>query len=388
MVRATRLVAQVDHAGRAVSQKFKSKLHDTRIAALLGVALGVAFTICFTTGLLSHLIQHPPSWFNYPSRPAGLYRITQGLHIITGFMAVPLLLAKLWVVSPRLFTWPPVRSVAHLVERISIVPLVAGSLFMLFSGIANVARWYPYDFYFPSAHFTVAWITIGALVAHIGAKITLTRTVLRREPPTHLLTASGNDRRKFIGGVATTSALVALATAGSTVGPLSVISALAQRKPGEGPQGLPVNKSAAAARIRDAALSPDFRLVIDGNVSTPLSLSLADLQGLTQHTAELPITCVEGWSRSASWTGIAVRDLLALAGAGDNVAVTVESLERGSRYRRSQLTNGQAYDRDALLALQLNGDPLHLDHGFPLRLIAPNRPGVLQTKWVTKLIVR
>ena len=31
---------------------------------------------------------------------------------------------------------------------------------------------------------------------------------------------------------------------------------------------------------------------------------------------------------------------------------------------------------------------LHLDHGYPLRLIGPNRPGVLQTKWVTRLVVR
>jgi DMSO/TMAO reductase YedYZ molybdopterin-dependent catalytic subunit len=40
-----------------------------------------------------------------------------------------------------------------------------------------------------------------------------------------------------------------------------------------------------------------------------------------------------------------------------------------------------------LLALQLDGEPLHPDHGYPLRLIAPNRPGVLQTKWVTRLVV-
>jgi hypothetical protein len=388
MVRPTRLLARVDRAGRTTAQRFTSTLHDTRIAALLGMALGVAFTTCFATGLLSHLIQHPPSWFEYPSRPAGLYRITQGLHVITGFVSVPLLLAKLWVVSPRLFSWPPVRNLAHLVERISIVPLVAGSLFMLFSGIANVARWYPYDFYFPSAHFTVAWITIGALVAHIGAKITLTRDVLRRSPPPQLVTASRLDRRTFIGGVAATSGLVALATAGATVGPLSRVSVLAQRRPGEGPQGLPVNKSAAAARISATAQSPDYRLVVEGNVRTALSLTLADLQAMTQHTADLPITCVEGWSRSVTWTGVPMRDLLELAGAPGDAAVTVESLERSSRYRRSKLTNGQAHDRDALLALQLNGEPLHLDHGFPVRLIAPNRPGVLQTKWVTKVIVR
>jgi DMSO/TMAO reductase YedYZ molybdopterin-dependent catalytic subunit len=45
-------------------------------------------------------------------------------------------------------------------------------------------------------------------------------------------------------------------------------------------------------------------------------------------------------------------------------------------------------DRDTLLALELNGEPLHPDHGYPVRLIAPNRPGVLQTKWLTRVRVR
>jgi hypothetical protein len=65
------------------------------------------------TGLLSHGIQHPPAWFWWPSRPVNLYRLTQGVHGATGLVAVPLLLAKLWVVYPKLFTWPPARDLAH-----------------------------------------------------------------------------------------------------------------------------------------------------------------------------------------------------------------------------------------------------------------------------------
>ena len=41
----------------------------------------------------------------------------------------------------------------------------------------------------------------------------------------------------------------------------------------------------------------------------------------------------------------------------------------------------------ALLATHLNGERLNLDHGYPLRLIAPNRPGVLQTKWLHRMEV-
>jgi DMSO/TMAO reductase YedYZ molybdopterin-dependent catalytic subunit len=47
-----------------------------------------------------------------------------------------------------------------------------------------------------------------------------------------------------------------------------------------------------------------------------------------------------------------------------------------------------AADPQALLALTLAGEPLSLDHGFPCRIIAPNRPGALQTKWVNRLEVQ
>jgi DMSO/TMAO reductase YedYZ molybdopterin-dependent catalytic subunit len=50
---------------------------------------------------------------------------------------------------------------------------------------------------------------------------------------------------------------------------------------------------------------------------------------------------------------------------------------------------GHEHARDplTLLALRLNGEELSPDHGYPVRLIAPNRPGVLQTKWVGQLEV-
>jgi DMSO/TMAO reductase YedYZ molybdopterin-dependent catalytic subunit len=84
---------------------------------------------------------------------------------------------------------------------------------------------------------------------------------------------------------------------------------------------------------------------------------------------------------------VRVRDLLAMAGAGAGRTVVVESLEPNGAYRTSTLNADQAADHDTLLATHLDGQPLALDHGFPCRLIAPNRPGVLQTKWVTKVTV-
>jgi DMSO/TMAO reductase YedYZ molybdopterin-dependent catalytic subunit len=84
---------------------------------------------------------------------------------------------------------------------------------------------------------------------------------------------------------------------------------------------------------------------------------------------------------------VRVRDLLALAGAPAGARARVDSLERTGLYASSLLGRAHAGDADTLLALELNGEPLALDHGYPLRLIAPNRPGVLQTKWVHRLEV-
>ena len=77
-----------------------------------------------------------------------------------------------------------------------------------------------------------------------------------------------------------------------------------------------------------------------------------------------------------------------MAGAADGAEVTVHSLQQRRSYATSELNHLHASDPDTLLALEVNDEPLHLDHGYPLRLIGPNRPGVMQTKWVARLEVR
>ena len=237
---------------RWVERRPKSRLHEPRVAALLGIALGVAFVLCFGTGVLSHLIQQPPAWFHWPSRPAGFYRISQGIHVTAGFVTIPLLLAKLWIVYPKLFEWPPVTSVVHALERLSLLPLIGGGLFMVVSGTFNVARWYPWGFFFPLAHYWVGWITIGSLAIHLGAKWTIVREQTGRG---HLTDDLEPDRRRFVAGVAATGATVFLAVAGNTIGPLSALAVLAQRRPGTGPQGLPVT-SRREARASSTERSP------------------------------------------------------------------------------------------------------------------------------------
>jgi hypothetical protein len=380
---------------------FTSSLRDERNAAILGVALGVTFTVCFVTGVLSHLIQDPPSWFQWPSRPAGLYRVTQGVHVASGLASIPLLLAKLWVVFPKLFAWPPFTSVAHLIERLAIFPLVAGGVFELFTGLADTHIWYPWPFNFRAAHYWVAWITIGALIVHLGAKWATTRSALftrdvpdaylsdaQRRSDTHREGTSAFDRRTFLATVFGAAGAVTVFTVGQTVAPLRKLALLAPRRPDTGPQGFPVNRTAATAGVVQSARDPGYRLTVNGKVRRNLVFTRDELRALPQHEATLPISCVEGWSTTQRWRGVRVRDLLDRAGADSGAEVRVHSLQRRRAYRFSDLNPWHAHDPDTLLALEVNGEPLDLDHGYPLRLIGPNRPGVMQTKWVTRLAVR
>jgi DMSO/TMAO reductase YedYZ molybdopterin-dependent catalytic subunit len=145
-----------------------------------------------------------------------------------------------------------------------------------------------------------------------------------------------------------------------------------------------VNRTAAAAGVGRVA-DEEYRLVVAG--PRPFTLTLDELRALPQHEAELPIACVEGWSKSACWSGVRVADLLERAGAPAHARVRVVSLQLKGGYRVSELGHEHARDPLTLLALRLNGEELDPDHGYPVRLIAPDRPGVLQTKWVGRLEV-
>lgn len=364
---------------------FRGAAHDERVTSRVGLWLGVSFAVCFATGLISHGIQHPPGWFEWPSRPVSLYRITQGLHVISGVAAIPLLLAKLWSVFPKLFARPAVRSLPHALERGSILVLAGSAFFLLASGIFNVAQNYPWRFYFPAAHYAAAWVAIGSILVHVAVKLPVIRRALAKSARTAEPDSPGLSRRGFLRTTTLATGVAVVATAGATVPLLRNVSVLSWRS-GRGPQGLPVNRTAAAAGVAEAIRDPEWTLEVMTGRGVR-RLSLADLTGLPQTTAELPIACVEGWSQSATWSGVALPDLLRAVGAEPGAEVRVQSLERGSPYASSTLPGEFTLDGLTLLALRLNGEPLDPDHGYPCRIIAPNRPGVLQTKWVSTLEV-
>ncbi|WP_233712334.1 molybdopterin-dependent oxidoreductase [Kribbella turkmenica] len=353
---------------------------------VLGRWLGVAVVVCFLTGLFSHFQQSAPGWVYLPSRPASLYRVTQGLHVLSGIVAVPLLLAKLWTVYPKLFAkppWPPSRqAVAMVLERLSILVLVSALALELFLGFLNTLQWYPWPFPFRQTHYALAWIIVGALLVHLAVKLPLIVAHWRRTPPP-VPETGGLSRRGLFRTVAGAGALVGIASVGQSVPALGPVAVLAPRTPGIGPQGLPVNRTAGDAGV--GMVGADWRFTISG--PERLTFTLDELRALPQSRSDLPIACVEGWSQGARWEGVRIRDLLALCGAPDASRVRVVSMENDGFYATSELPPQFAADPLTLLALRLNGTDLDLDHGFPARIIAPNRPGVLQTKWVDHLEV-
>ncbi len=377
-------------------EHFTSRLHSPAVSARVGLWLGVAFGLCFVTGLISHWAQEPQPRIGFPASPYWGYRLNQGLHVTSGFAAVPLLLVKLWSVYPLLFTRPPSPKpvgpvVREVLERLSIGVLVAAAIFQLATGIPNQAQWYTFPFPFRSVHYAVAWVAIGALVLHVAVKLPVIRQALGDD-----LDSTDQDRPEAtregalsrrglltVAAVAGTGAV--LATAGGTVPWLRRVSVLAARS-GEGPQGVPINISAAQAKVEQTARAADYTLtVVHG--AAERTFTRADLLRMSQHTEDLPIACVEGWSATGRWTGPRMADVLTSVDAPTDADVSVVSLQERGAFAKSILPAQFVQDSRTLLALKLSGQDLTLDHGYPARVIAPNRPGVLQTKWVTRIEV-
>jgi DMSO/TMAO reductase YedYZ molybdopterin-dependent catalytic subunit len=165
---------------------WRSSLRGPWLTAVLGLVLLIGLPIVIVTGLLSNDAYQPGLGgnalgrdvggpldvylFGWPTHPSWLYAFTQGLHVTLGLALVPVLLAKLWSVIPRLFEWPPVRNPAHALERLSLALLVGAALFEFATGIINIQYWYAFPFFFPQAHYYGAWVFTAAFLAHVTLK--------------------------------------------------------------------------------------------------------------------------------------------------------------------------------------------------------------------------
>ncbi|GFG52525.1 hypothetical protein MAGR_39660 [Mycolicibacterium agri] len=393
---------------------------------MLGSVLLVALPIVIITGLLSYIAYGPQfgqaipgdvGWlklptFDWPTEPAWIYRLNQGVHVGLGLVLIPVVLAKLWSVIPRLFAWPPARSIAQLLERISLVMLVGGILFEIITGVLNIQYDYIFGFSFYTAHYYGAWVFIAGFLAHIAIKLPRMwaglrsmsmREVLRTnrtdtlpEPyePDGLVAADPTpptvSRRGALALVGGGALFIAAITAGQTIGGVTRKAAILLprgRTRGDGPNDFQVNRTAWAAGIRPEATGPQWRVTLSGGPSA-VTLDRAALAAMPQHTARLPIACVEGWSTTETWSGVRLRDLAELAGVSNPASAFVRSVERFGAFNRATLQANQVLHPDSLLALGVNGADLSPDHGYPARIIVPGLPGVHNTKWVASIEFR
>ncbi len=237
---------------------FTSRLRSPAVAARVGLWLGICFVVCFVTGLISHYAQAGSQPVPFPTSPSWGYRVTQGLHVISGTAAVPLLLIKLWSVYPKLFARPPFGRLGPLAldaaERVSIAVLVAAAIFQLATGLANSTQWYPWAFSFRSTHYAVAWVVIGSLALHVAVKLPIVRDVLATGIDDTRHDRPGADepgvlsRRGLVRTAWLASTVAVLATAGGSVPLLRRVSVLAVTT-GDGPGGIPINRTAREADV-------------------------------------------------------------------------------------------------------------------------------------------
>ena len=364
---------------------FTSPLHSPAVVARVGRVLGVCFTVCFVTGVLSHYQYHPWTWLPEPAHPVWGYRLTQGLHVITGIATIPLLLVKLWAVYPKLFAWPPAKSILEAIERVTIALFVSAALVELFTGFFNVLDWYPWPWDFVMVHRFLAYVVFGSLLLHIAVKLPIIKEGLATPltAGSDVAKRSGLSRRGLLVASAAGTGVVVATTAGQSFSPLRSIAVLAPRRADSAPQHVPINKTVDEAGVRETATSTAWRLSVLGAKPFDLDLGQVEMLAFVEH--HLPLACVEGWSVSAQWKGPLLLDLVRRAGGDEHSRVRVTSLEQGGSYRTSYVEGPQV--ASAILATHLNGERLTLDHGYPLRLIAPDRAGVLNTKWLTEIEV-
>jgi DMSO/TMAO reductase YedYZ molybdopterin-dependent catalytic subunit len=408
---------------------WRSPIRGPWLTSMFGLVLLAGIPIVFVTGALSYAAYNPDLGtlndqtpdkgllgfylFDWPTDPPWLYRLTQGVHVTLGIVLVPVVLAKLWSVIPKLFEWPPARSAAHALERLSLLMLVGGVVFEFVTGILNIQLHYIFPGSFYTLHFYGAWVFIAAFAVHVALRFgRLVRALRSRSLRDELRTGVADTRpeppdadglvavapaaptiarRGALGLVGAGSLALLVVTAGQSIGGRLRRTALLaphNRAPAAGPNGFQVNKTAAAVGVTAAMVGPESRLELHGTGPVQV-FTREQLLAMEQRSARLPIACVEGWSTEDQlWSGLRLADLAAMAGLPDAANVLVESAQPPGPYSSVVLRGNQLRDPRALLALRVNGADLSLDHGYPARVIVPANPGVNNTKWVRRLTFR
>ena len=133
----------------------------------------------------------------------------------------------------------------------------------------------------------------------------------------------------------------------------------------------------------------DWKLEIDGKVDTKLTITFAELLQMPMIEKDITLNCVSNevggpYISSTRWLGVRVRDLLERAGVQAGVDQILSESTDGMTI--STPVEALTDDRDAIIAVAMDGEPLPARHGFPARLVTPGLYGFVgATKWLTRL---
>lgn len=155
-----------------------------------------------------------------------------------------------------------------------------------------------------------------------------------------------------------------------------------------------VTRTADFYRIDTALTVPqmepqDWRLRIHGRVKRPLTLTYEQLLARPMVERYITLACVSNevggeLVGNARWLGVRIKDLLDEVEPDDGADQVVSRSVDG--YTAGTPTAALRDGRDALLAVGMNGEPLPVEHGFPVRMVVPGLYGyVSATKWLTEL---
>jgi DMSO/TMAO reductase YedYZ molybdopterin-dependent catalytic subunit len=143
-------------------------------------------------------------------------------------------------------------------------------------------------------------------------------------------------------------------------------------------------KSEAFDRLRAGGFA-DWRLNVDGMVARPSSFTLAQLRSFPSRTQITQLSCEEGWSFIAEWTGVPLSQILSAAGALPQARYVVYFSLQPKWWHSIDMAD--ALHPQTLLVYGMNGDELSMGHGGPLRLRVPRQLGYKSVKFISHLTV-
>ena len=132
----------------------------------------------------------------------------------------------------------------------------------------------------------------------------------------------------------------------------------------------------------------DYKLIVNGLVDRPQTLTLAALRAASNRTQITRHDCVEGWSAIGKWHGVPLATVLAMAQPKQNARYCVFhcfDVDQGGTQYYESLDLHEAAHPQTLLALDLNDKPLDPDHGAPVRLRIATQLGYKSAKWVSRI---